>query len=342
MPTIKGTKHADTLAGGHLVADYIFGKDGDDTIYGLSGDDFLKGGGGADKLYGGEGIDTADYSDSSVGVDVSLKIGKGGNGTAQGDTLFEVENVNGSAFGDVLEGNKKDNVLYGNAGNDVLKGGGGADDLLGGTGKDQLNSDGINDFLDGGAGIDTAYFKGATQGVRVDMMFGMLHANGPYKPPAEGEDRETGITGVEHVHGSQYRDVIIGTEAGNNFYGHGGIDFLIGDGGNDALNGGAGDDVILGGSGKDSLIGGAGSDTFCFVPVGHVPLGHDTVKGFVSGEDRIEFEEHIFDSFADVKAHMKEVNGSAVITVDPDSTITILNVKVASLSASDFVFSPGV
>ena len=36
---------------------------------------------------------------------------------------------------------------------------------------------------------------------------------------------------------------------------------------------------------------------------------------------------------------MTEVNGSAVITVDADTTITILNVKMSSLGAGDFLFS---
>ena len=86
-----------------------------------------RGGGGADHLFGGEGKDTADYSDSNTGVQASIAAHGGSFGTAEGDKLYEIENLNGSQHDDILEGDKNANVLYGDFGNDVLKGGGGAD-----------------------------------------------------------------------------------------------------------------------------------------------------------------------------------------------------------------------
>ncbi len=66
---------------------------------------------------------------------------------AWGDTLFSIENVNGSSYyDDLLIGNDGANVLAGYGGNDTLKGGGGDDYLSGFEG---------NDFLLGGAGADT-------------------------------------------------------------------------------------------------------------------------------------------------------------------------------------------
>ena len=58
--------------------DFILGGEGDDTIYAGSGNDTLRGGAGADYLDGATGFndfagDTADYSDSNVGVIVSLE-----------------------------------------------------------------------------------------------------------------------------------------------------------------------------------------------------------------------------------------------------------------------------
>src|SRR5262245_40930932 len=82
--------------------DVIIGTNYWDTIYGLGGNDVLKGGGGADTLYGGDGIDTADYSDSGSGVQVSLQMGGGSGGSAQGDKLYDIENVSGSSYDDVL------------------------------------------------------------------------------------------------------------------------------------------------------------------------------------------------------------------------------------------------
>ena len=48
-------------------------------------------------------------------------------------------------------------MIYGRAGNDVLNGGPGRDKLYGEDGNDQLFAkDGVIDFLDGGAGYDSA------------------------------------------------------------------------------------------------------------------------------------------------------------------------------------------
>jgi Ca2+-binding RTX toxin-like protein len=48
-----------------------------------------------------------------------LATGHGGGGNAQGDTLFNIENLTGSAFNDTLEGNAGNNVLAGGVGIDL-------------------------------------------------------------------------------------------------------------------------------------------------------------------------------------------------------------------------------
>ena len=62
--------------------------------------------------------------------------GLGLQGDAAGDSIFEVENVIGSAHDDVLFGAGGANVLKGGAGGDLLIGDLGRDDLAGGTGAD--------------------------------------------------------------------------------------------------------------------------------------------------------------------------------------------------------------
>ena len=89
-------------------SDVIIGNAGGDFIFALGGNDVLKGGGGADHLDGGTGTDTATYEDSTTGVQVDLKIGKGSWGTAEGDTLASVENLFGSNYNDWLIGDGKD------------------------------------------------------------------------------------------------------------------------------------------------------------------------------------------------------------------------------------------
>jgi hypothetical protein len=84
------------------------------------------------KLYAGGGQDTLDYSGSSAGVNVNLKLG-----VASGFAgVSGIEHVTGSRFADLLVGDDKDNTLVGNDGHDMLVGGLGGDGLDGGIGND--------------------------------------------------------------------------------------------------------------------------------------------------------------------------------------------------------------
>ena len=71
-------------------------------------------------------------------------------------SLPDVENLTGSAYNDVLAGDRRDNVLDGGAGDDTLYGGpGGGDDLmLGNAGNDRPFGGQGSDRLDGGTGDD--------------------------------------------------------------------------------------------------------------------------------------------------------------------------------------------
>ena len=100
---IEGGKGNDDLFGGD-DNDILWGDEGDDELYGEDDNDYLDGGAGADRLDGGDGIDDVSYYGSEEGVHVSLSpfllIG-GGNrgGDAEGDTLFNIENLYGSRHG---------------------------------------------------------------------------------------------------------------------------------------------------------------------------------------------------------------------------------------------------
>ncbi len=133
--TLSGALGNDTLAGGD-GNDSLSGGDGVDRLEGQDGNDTLDGGLGADILIGGGGSDTVSYAGSKLGVTVSLSMGIGMGGDAQGDSYKEIENVLGSANADRLTGNAGSNNLSGGGGNDMLAGLGGADTLTGGTGTD--------------------------------------------------------------------------------------------------------------------------------------------------------------------------------------------------------------
>jgi Ca2+-binding RTX toxin-like protein len=178
--TISGLGGADTIfgLGGN---DVINGGTGNDTINGGSGNDTIDGGAGADAIDGGTGFDTATYAQSTQAVSVNLAAGLGIGGFAQGDTLVNIDDLIGSAFGDLLVGNTGANRLFGGGGGDVLQGGDGLDLLFGEDGDDQLVGGEGNDRLVGGAGADDliggeghdmATYQESGAGVIVDLAGG--------------------------------------------------------------------------------------------------------------------------------------------------------------------------
>ena len=85
------------------------------------------------------------------------------------DTLTNIEALSGTKFDDTLTGDDADNWLWGNntdpfsnilINNDTLIGNGGDDLLQAGLG---------DNYLDGGAGTDTAYFEWTSGGVTVSL-----------------------------------------------------------------------------------------------------------------------------------------------------------------------------
>jgi serralysin len=131
-----------------------------DGIDGSDGKDTLNGGnmGGSDSLWGGAGVDTATYT----GADAAVVLSLGNGGAANTDVLFDIENLKGSAFDDLLSGDVAANRLDGGGGNDGIDGGDGNDTLVGGTG---------NDTLTGGDGADVFRFSSALNGsINVDRI----------------------------------------------------------------------------------------------------------------------------------------------------------------------------
>ncbi len=233
IENLSGSEHADSLTG-DTGNNRISGGGGDDVLEGGSGDDVLVGGGNADRMDGGDGVDTAAYAGSSAGVTVDLETGIGSGGDADGDRLFDVENLSGSAYADTLRGNRQDNRLVGGDGNDTLVGRGGDDILKGGAGADRI---------DGGDGVDIASYVGSSAGVTVNLATGEGSGG-----DAEGDT----LAGIEDVEGSDHSDGLIGSSLDNRLYGGAGSDVLQGEGGNDTLEGGAGADTVDGGSGRDT------------------------------------------------------------------------------------------
>jgi Ca2+-binding RTX toxin-like protein len=185
-------------ATGTADADTLVGNTGDNILIGLAGTDFLSGGDGNDRLFGGAGPDTLDggngldaayYSDSTVGVTVSLASGIGLGGTAQHDTLINIENLSGSGYGDALTGNNGGNVIRGNGGNDVLQGNGGQDIIGGDAGADRFLYAATTDSAVG-ATADRILDFNSSQGDKIDLH--LIDA----KTTVAGDQAFTFITGA--------------------------------------------------------------------------------------------------------------------------------------------------
>jgi Ca2+-binding RTX toxin-like protein len=131
----------DKAMGGTGSDDEVAGSLGIDTLSGGPGNfDLVHGDYGYDRMDGGPGKgDIASFATDvgaghGGGVRVSLAAHRArGDGH---DRLFRFESLEGSAFDDILTGNRQANVIAGGAGNDTIRGGGGRDELRGGQGRD--------------------------------------------------------------------------------------------------------------------------------------------------------------------------------------------------------------
>lgn len=209
-------------------------------------DNTLVSGIGADHLDGGGGVDWADYTNSAAAVSVNLATGTGSGGTAQGDTLANIENLFGSAFNDVLVGNSGDNEIWGGDGNDVITPGSGVDSINAGAGDDRVvDTDGVNaDYYDAGAGVDTIDYSGlsfsASISFTVNLAGGVAIASDHLLQSIVTEV----ILDFENVEGSQTDDYIFGNSSANHIDGNAGDDTVDGSLGDDVLDGGAGNDTL--------------------------------------------------------------------------------------------------
>lgn len=235
---LLGGAGADTLSGG-AQDDILDGGLGKDTLNGGAGDDILYYGGGLDIMNGGQGHDLADFSV----LDGKLTVALGGMGNTFFDPagsagrntkiaeLTGIEDVYGSQGDDLITGNAGANTLDGYLGNDTLVGGRGDDDLY------------------GDAGLDTVDYsrENGTAGVRVDL--------------SKDQDRfaidsfggRDQLNDIERFKGTQFSDLMLGSND---------ADIFLGGGGDDTIDGNKGDDTLIGGEGggTDQYNGGDGFD----------------------------------------------------------------------------------
>jgi serralysin len=287
--------------------DWLYGGDGADLLMGGADDDhlyagdekgnagnILVGGAGADVLHGSPGSgDCAHYIDSPGAVEVNLGTSKGAGSDAEGDIYYDIENVTGSSFDDILIGSGDINELNGYWGDDQLFGLGGDDRLAGGMGAD---------YLDGGDGYDRIdYRESFWQGVIVN-----LTTNTGSGGDAQGDT----YFSIEDVFGSYYDDTIIGNSSANTFIGFDGIDTLFG---------GDGQDILYGGKGQDTLTGGADADTFGFFAADTIGEPPDYIMDFSQADGDV-IDLHQFESSIEPQWYIETQSFSFISTAEFSGT----------------------
>ena len=155
---LKGTPRADTICG-LSGNDQLVALGGNDRVLGGPGDDRIAAGPGDDHIEGGPGTDLLGYRRSAGAVRVDLARGAS-SGSDGSDHIRSVEDIAGSAYEDVLIGDRFANRLAGRNGDDDMRGGLGNDVLDAGDGNDLVAGGAGNDEILGGAGTDVFDFRG--------------------------------------------------------------------------------------------------------------------------------------------------------------------------------------
>lgn len=292
----------DILIGNNDV-NRLIGLGGNDSIRGEGGNDFIEGGAGADALNGGADQDTVSYFGSLAGVNVNLLANTFSGGDAAGDTLFFIENLDGSgANRDILIGNGVGNIIRGFGGIDSIRGEDGNDTVEGGSGADSLN---------GGAGIDTVSYETSVQGVNVDLR-ASLQITGA------GDSLNDTLFFFENIKGSAAIDRLDGSNTAND------------------IDGGADNDFINGHLGSDRLTGGAGADEFIYT---EAAWGSDTILDYTDGTDHLAFSLTLADDISDFTI---TGNGTQSVLLRlaafPGGNIRLLSTGNITIDAGDFVF----
>ncbi|MEO7221475.1 MAG: calcium-binding protein, partial [Devosia sp.] len=308
-------KNVENITGGS-AADKLIG-DGRDNVF--------KGMGGKDTMDGGAGIDTADFSDKTPKVTVTLKgstaVVAKLNG-ANHDTLKNIESVIGGSAGDKLTGDGKANSFMGLGGSDTINGGKGVDtadfsdkvgvvelalngatavrvkvdgvaedsvknveNIIGGRNDDRLTGDSKANSFKGLGGADTINGQGGVD--TVDYSDRLERISIALNGASQVLVAGDGdlVSNIENVIGGAGGDIISGDGLAN---------LLDGNDGNDQLNGGGGNDTLMGGAGNDALDGGAGADKFVFNTTLSAATNVDTIVSFTHNRDVIQLDDAIF------------------------------------------------
>lgn len=331
-PAFVGTEFSNIFNGGAAS----------ELIQGLDGDDILSGGGGVNTIEGGAGSDTLSGASTSIDEAGNILFGRHMMDGGDGDDLL----IDGRLT-DTMLGGDGDDVLQASAGSDILTGGSGADRFAF-VGVDLLNPQLFQILGDLGHNVITDFEVGVDT---LDLLllgdYGMLYSalnpdssdfidvTDPLVDIVDGDMvininpgssiRLENITSLhiddiviagKPIFGTEFDDVLIGSDQTDQIFGLGGNDLIIGGDGNDTLDGGTGDDTIEGGGTEffaippqvtNQLTGGDGADVFV------MSKSNDIITDFMTGVDKIDYVSTDFNSIFGRTGQEFDINGDGLI-----------------------------
>ncbi len=265
----------------------IYGGEGNDTLTATSsdgqlwglldggpGDDVLISPNGQMDLYGGPGDDLLDgrpdYSNDPSGVFVNLTdsdwdVFDNGSFSVPAMTAFDGfgdTDTLGAGATTLSRASNYDDFVRGSDFNQHFTLFGGDDTAIGGSNGDYFHGGSGDDTLDGGDGFDGVDYHAedndilgpGTQGIVANLSTEDFDYGGVSDAVAntviDDYNHTDRVYNMEWLDGTEFNDVIIGTDQHNNLKGFGGDDLIFGgDGGGDWITPGDGADYIEGGDG---------------------------------------------------------------------------------------------
>jgi serralysin len=164
-----------------------------------------------------------------------------------------------------INGTPSNDILIGTSGRDQISGNGGDDLIDPGTG--------LNDFIDGGPGIDTLLVNYSN--LISDASFSFVNIENLSVLGGSGNDNFVFNDTIDTLDGGDGNDTLDAGALDDKLFGRNGDDKLFGGDGNDGLDGGDGNDYMIGGKGNNTLFGRAGNDV----------LATDDGNDFLDGGD---------------------------------------------------------
>ncbi|MEC9198633.1 MAG: calcium-binding protein [Pseudomonadota bacterium] len=294
--------------------------------------------------------------------------------TDGGNLLWEMiteRNLNyfGSVQADLIYTGTGDDVVKTYAGQDYIMDMGGADTYIGGAGVDVVDysqsfwrpwlgnrgivvdlragtdtgPDGNTDTFNGIEQITGTYKNDVMRGNAADNVFTGFAGNDVFNGRGgrdfvryDDDDNYGGYSAIVArldqgfvTDGFGNRDRVVSIEG---VYGTAGADRFFDDANDNYFRGNAGDDTFLLRRGNDYVSGGTGADTFVFAGA---DFDHNAISDFEVGIDHIKISAAT--KYADLTIN-QNTSGNAIIVYD-SSSVELLGVAKADLSADDFLFA---